>query len=151
VTVRARRGEIAAIGLTAIGAGVVAFLLTPLPPLLAALDDEGWTRGIEFVLLNLAAWMILGVLGILPMNIGIGLDGITAERREAEDQREEAAADIDAIMVSLVAKLERMVEVSEELAERQSVLDTRVDRLEQQQLAPPTAEQPGQATETDDA
>lgn len=148
---RERRVEFAAIGLTAVVAGVIALLLEPLPPLQHALVDEGWTRGCEFVVLNLGSWMVLGLLGVLPMNIGLSISGITAERRQIAMRREETTNDFAMTTLALAGKLERLVVVCEDLAVRENKLRARAEELERQHERGRDAHAAGPAPEADDA
>ena len=109
--------------------GVGVLVTEPFPPLFAACESEGWTEAIEFVAINLIAWIALSLLGFLPMKIGIGTDGMVAERRQAEAQRDSAAAEVGSLATKTIERMDELVDVCEMLAEEQQALAARVDAL----------------------
>jgi hypothetical protein len=144
-----RRNELLVAGATAVAIGVFVIVAAPFPPLLKWCGGSyGWARGIEFFLLNMVAWIPLGALGFLPIDVGVGADGISTERRELEDQREHAAERIEAATRQLIDMLERAAELSQRLAENQLALEARLAVIEQQPQQLPLP--PGQAPEAFD-
>jgi hypothetical protein len=71
---------------------LIAVLAEPLPPLLDAVEDEGWARGIEFGLVTFALLSVLAAVGILRSKISIGPGGISAERVAIEASKESVDA-----------------------------------------------------------
>ncbi|UUY01795.1 hypothetical protein LRS13_13785 [Svornostia abyssi] len=71
---------------------LVAILAEPPPPLLDAVEAEGWARAIEFGLVTFALLSLLAAVGILRSKISIGPSGVTAERLVLEASRDSAEA-----------------------------------------------------------
>lgn len=115
---------------TALVVGTVVLVSEPFPPLLSACTSKGWTEAIEFVAINLVAWLMLSLLGVLPMKISIGTDGVVGERREIETEHDRAATEILSIATRAITRGEQLAAICETLEQDQRALAARVDALQ---------------------
>jgi len=124
-----RRIELGVVAVTALIVGTVVLVCEPFPPLLSACTSKGWTEAIEFVAINLVAWFVLSLLGVLPMKISIGTDGVAGERREIETEHDRAAEDILSVATKAITRVETLADICETLEQDQRALAARVDAL----------------------
>jgi hypothetical protein len=114
---RVRRTELAWMAGSAVASGAISWFAAPLPPLLQEIQSPAWTRGIEFVVLLLVFLMLLSIAGVVQAKIGLGIDGVTAQRITAageasrnalEDLRSEFQ-DLQRTVDGLTARIEANV------------------------------------------
>lgn len=124
-----RTWELVSVASVLVLAGVIAILARPLPPLQAAVDNEAWTRGIEFGLLVFAGFVVLASVGVLRSKITVGVGGVSAERN-ALDSRASAATQLSAeASQHLAERVRDLTTIVELLVERHQELDQRIDVL----------------------
>lgn len=117
-----RRTEVVAAATTLGLSAAVVLLLDPAPPLYDVMRSDAWTRVIEFVVIALVMWLALVIMGVIRTRIGIGPNGLTAERLAEIDARSDAA--IEEIRAATL----RLADNTHLLGRRLQALDEKVDR-----------------------
>src|SRR4051812_21248071 len=106
---------------TAVVAAVLALLVAPFPPLAQWVESDGWTRGIEFVIILLAEWALLGAVGIVNAKITLGDRGFATERQGRVDPDQRATA--SRLQDELTESREDVLRLSRVIAELEARLE----------------------------
>jgi cytochrome c biogenesis factor len=124
--------------LTAVLAALlVALTAKPLPPLLDAVGDDAWARGIEFGLLTFSLLVLLAAVGILRSKITIGPVGAEPLVLAATQETIDATRHLGERMKDLATIVDLLAQQNQALEKRVEALSSGEDVAVPQHLEAP--------------